>query len=246
MPYTHYIPKEPMFNFFSHQTESPESIDPLFATEKELILYVIKEATITSEIYKEHSLPEWKAQYPVVQSHLLSYNVWKEDRTIIGEWAKTSDDEEILRAIYENRRSGFLYTKDENICHPELYLNVHLPDDLIDCYIDSSSFLRETLSEESDRLKSMLKVGFNSTVMITSSSFLNEKIQSRIDEIVAIKRKKKEDKTKDKLKAFLITASATKSVLTGNAIDDVVDASINDTVNDDVLDYMNKLFGDKK
>ena len=240
MPYNTFIHKELMFNFFSHQTESnsvPDP-DPLFATEKELILYVIKEATITSEIYKEHSLPEWKAQYSKRRGHVFLYDVWREDRTIIGEWAKTSDDEEILRAIYENRRSGFLYTKDEIYCHPELYLNVHLPDDLIDCYIDSSSFLRETLSEESDRLHDMLKVGFNST--------LNEKIQSRIDEIVAIKRKKKEDKTKDKLKAFLITAAATKSVLTGNAIDDVVDASINDTVNDDVLDYMNKLFGDKK
>ena len=229
-----------MFNFFSHQTESnsvPDP-DPLFATEKELILYVIKEATINSEIYKEHSLPEWKAQYSKRRGHVFSYDVWREDRTIIGEWAKTSDDEEILRAIYDTHRTGFLYMNDENIFHPKLYLNVHLPDDLIDCYIDSSSFLRETLSEEFLRLHDMLKVGFNST--------LNEKIQSRIDEIVAIKRKKKEDKTKDKLKAFLITAAATKSVLTGNAIDDVVDASINDTVNDEVLEYMTKLFGKVK
>ena len=229
-----------MFNFFSHQTESnsvPDP-DPLFATEKELILYVIKEATITSEIYKEHSLPEWKAQYSKRRGHVFLYDVWKEDRTIIGEWAKTSDDEEILRAIYDTHRTGFVLVYISEIIYPKLYLNVNLPDDLIDCYINSPIFLREDLSKESDRLHDMLKVGFNST--------LNEKIQSRIDEIVAIKRKKKEDKTKDKLKAFLITASATKSVLTGNAIDDVVDASINDTVNDDVLDYMNKLFGDKK
>ena len=52
--------------------------------------------------------------------------------------------------------------------------------------------------------------------------------------------------TKDKLKAFLITASATKSVLTGNSIDDVVDASITEDVDDDVLDYMNKLLGKVK
>ena len=236
-----------MFNFFSHQTESnsvpvPDP-DPLFATEKELILYVIKEATITSEIYKEHSLPEWKAQYPERRGPIFLLDVWREDTTIIGEWAKTSDDEEILRAIYDTHRTGFLYTNhyltsDENIFHPKLYLNVHLPDDLIDCYIDSSSFLRETLSEESDRLHDMLKVGFNST--------LNEKIQSRIDEIVAIKRKKKEDKTKDKLKAFLITAAATKSVLTGKSIDDVVEETITEDVDDKVLDYMNKLFGEVK
>ena len=117
-------------------------------------------------------------------------------------------------------------------------MNVHLPDDLIDCYINSPAFLIENLSKESDRLHDMLKVGFSSVV--------NEKIQRRIDEIVIIKRKKKEDKTKDKLKAYLITAAATKSVFTGNSIDDVIEASINDNVDDQVLDYMNKLFGDKK
>ena len=74
----------------------------------------------------------------------------------------------------------------------------------------------------------------------------NERIQSRIDEIVINKRKRKEDKIKNKLKAFLITAAATKSVLSGNSIDDVVDASITEDVDDDVLDYMTKLFGDKK
>jgi len=240
MPYNNHIQNKHMFNFFSHQTESPESIDPLFATEKELILYVIKEATINSEIYNERALPEWKAQYSKRQGPIFLHDVWEDDEKLILELAKTSDDEEILRAIYDTHRTGFVlvYLCVEEKIYPKLYLNVHLPDDLIDCYINSPIFLREDLSEEFLRLYDMLKVGFNST--------LNEKIQSRIDEIVAIKRKKKEDKTKDKLKAFLITASATKSVLTGNAIDDVVDASINDTVNDDVLDYMNKLFGDKK
>lgn len=227
-----------MFNFFSHQTESPESIDPLFATEKELILNVIEHATITSEIYKEHSLPEWKAQYSIKQGRIFQYNVWEDDQQLICELAKTSDDEEILRAIYDTHRTGFVLAFISEIIYPKLYLNVNLPDDLIDCYINSAFFLRETLSEESDRLHDMLKVGFNSTV--------NEKIQRLIDEIVIIKRKKKEDKTKDKLKAFLITASATKSVLTGKSIDDVVEASITEDVDDDVLDYMNKLLGKVK
>ena len=226
-----------MFNFFSNPTESPDP-DPLFATEKELILSVIRCTTTTSKIYKEHSLPEWKAQYSIKQGRIHAYNVWENDQQLICELAKTSDDEEILRAIYDTHRDGFFLLYIGQMQYPELYLNVHLPDDLIDCYIDSSSFLRETLSEESDRLHDMLKVGFNSTV--------NEKIQSRIDEIVIIKRKNKEDKTKDKLKAFLITASATKSVLTGNSIDDVVEDSITEDVDDKVLDYMNKLFGDKK
>ncbi len=32
-----------MFNFFSNQTQSPESPDPLFTTEKELILHVYEQ-----------------------------------------------------------------------------------------------------------------------------------------------------------------------------------------------------------
>ena len=58
MPYNTFIHKELMFNFFSHQTESnsvPDP-DPLFATEKELILYVIKEATIILFLNGKHSI----------------------------------------------------------------------------------------------------------------------------------------------------------------------------------------------
>jgi hypothetical protein len=227
-----------MFNFFSDQTESNSVPDPLFATEKELILYVIEHATSHSKTYAKHALDEWKAQYPVKQGYIHPYNVWENDQQLICELAKTSDDEEILRAIYDTHRTGFFLLYIGQMQYPKLYLNVNLPDDLIDCYINSAFFLIEDLSEKSDRLKSMLKVGFNSTV--------NEKIQRLIDEIVIIKRKKKEDKTKDKLKAFLITASATQSVLKGNFVDDVVDASITEDVDDDVLDYMNKLLGKVK
>ena len=229
-----------MFNFLSNQTKSPESPDPfnfLFATEKKLILHVIEHATIGSQMYSKHALPEWKAQYTNKQGYLSSIYVCEDDRTIIGEWAETSDDEEILRAIYRNHRAGSMLLHVQIMC-PKLYLNANLPDGLIECYINSPSFIIENLSEERDRLQSMLKVGFDSSV--------NERIQGRIDEIVVIKRKKKEDKTKNNLKAFLITASATKSVLSGNSIDDVVDASINDTVNDEVLEYMTKLLGEKK
>ena len=228
-----------MFNFFSNPTQSPKSTEPEFATEKELIMYVIEHATSHSKTYDKHALGEWKAQYSIKQGRIHPYNVWEDDQQLICELAKTSDDEEILLAIYNTHRTGFVLSYIGQAIYPELYLNINLPDDLIDCYINSAFFLLgEGLSKESYRLQEMLKVGFNSTV--------NEKIQRRIDEIVVIKRKKKEDKTKDKLKAFLITASATKSVLTGNPIDDVVDASITEDVDDEVLDYMNKLFGDKK
>ena len=231
-----------MFNIFSNQTQSPDP-DPLFATEKELILYVIKRATDSSGMYNEYALDEWKAQYPVQHGYMHSFNVWEYDHGLICKLAETSDDEEILRAIYDTHRTGFVLYCIGEITYPKLYLNANLPDGMIECYINSPIFLREDLSKERDRLQEMLKGGFNSTV--------NEKIQRRIDEIISIKRKIKEDKTKDKLRAFLITAAATKSVLTGDSldtstIDDVVDASINDTVDDDVLDYMTKLFGDKK
>ena len=44
-------------NFLSNQTESNSVPDPLFATEKELILSVIRCGTYSSQIYKEHALP---------------------------------------------------------------------------------------------------------------------------------------------------------------------------------------------
>ena len=225
-----------MFNFFSNQTESNSVPDPVFATEKELILYVIKETSSFSKIYNEHACPHWKARYSIKQDCLYPYNVWQNDESLILELAKTSDDEEILRAIYNTHRIGFVLAYTAHIIYPELYLNINLPDDLIDCYLNSDlrKLMREDFFKESVRLKNMLKVGFNSTV--------NEKIQRRIDEIVIIKRKEKEDKTKNKLKAFLITASATKSVLKGNSIDDVVETSITEDVDEEVLDYMNKLF----
>ena len=226
-----------MFNFLSNQTESPDP-EPVFETEKELILHVIRFATGASNKYKEHALPQWKAQYPDKQGYFFSHRVWEQDYELICELAKTSDDEEILRAIYDTHRDGFLLLCIGQMQYPKLYLNVNLPNDLIYYYINSADCLIEDLSKERKRLNRMLEVGFNSTV--------NEKIQRRIDEIVAEKRKIKEDKTKDKLKAFLITAAATKSVLSGNSIDDVVDASITEDVDDDVLDYMTKLFGDKK
>ena len=241
-----------MFNFFSNQTESQdpsnqtESQDPVFTlpklTEKELILYVIKETAFASnfsKIYNELALPEWKAQYSIKKGRIRPYNVWEDDESLILELAQTSDDEDIIRAIYDTHRTGFVLVYTGEIIYPELYLNINLPDDLIDCYINSPIFLLgEDLSKESVRLQNMLKVGFNSTV--------NEKIQRRIDEIVIIKRKKKENKTKNKLKAFLITASATKSVLTGNSVDDVVEETINEEVDEQVLDYMNKLLGKVK
>ena len=228
-----------MINFFFNQTESPDlDPDPEFPTEKELIMYVIEHATSYSKTYDKHALGEWKAQYSRKEGYVHSYNVWERDHQLICELAKTSDDEEILRAIHDNHRTGFILAYISEIIYPKLYLNVNLPDDLIDYYINSIFFLGEDLSKESHSLKLMLKVGFNSTV--------NEKIQRRIDEIVIMKRKKKEDKAKNELKAFLITAAATKSVMTGNSIDDVVEASINDTVDDDVLDYMTKVFGGTK
>jgi urease gamma subunit len=67
-----------------------------------------------------------------------------------------------------------------------------------------------------------------------------------IGDLISKERKKKEDKMKDKLRAFLITADATKSVLTGKSIDDVVEETITEDTDEQVLDYMNKLLGKVK
>ena len=53
----------------------------------------------------------------------------------------------------------------------------------------------------------------------------------------------KEDEIKQKLTAFLTTAAAAKSVLTGNSIDDVVEQTITSDVDDVILDCMNDLLG---
>ena len=80
----------------------------------------------------------------------------------------------------------------------------------------------------------------------TEYKYITEETKAKIDALVAEWdaeiRRKKEDKTKQKLTAFLTTAAATKSVLTGNSIDDVVEQTITSDVDDAVLDYMNKLF----
>ena len=74
----------------------------------------------------------------------------------------------------------------------------------------------------------------------------NSIINNHINRLIAIKRKKKEDKIKNKLSAFLITAAATKSVLTGNSVGDVVEATITEDTDEQVLDCMDKLFGEVK
>ena len=231
-----------MFNFFSNQTSLPEPVspDPVFVTEKELLLYVIENEIdpYGSKTYSKHALPEWKAQYSKKKDYVNRSAVWEKDRDLILELAKTSDDKEILRAIYDNHRDGFLLMYISDRLYPELYLNVNLPDDLVDNYINSPFFPGEASCYGNYRLSRMLKVGFNST--------LNTKIQKRIDGIDSEERKKKADKTKNKLKAFLITTSAANSVLKGKSIDDVVADSITEDVDEDVLNYINKLLGEKR
>jgi hypothetical protein len=141
--------------------------------------------------------------------------------------ARTSDDEDIIRALYTIRRSRLL----SDYHHLSMSENKNLPNDIF-------KYCLYGLDEDIKQLTRMSKVKYK-----INGENKNTMITNRINKLIAIKRKKKEDKTKNNLKAFLITAAATKSVLTGKSIDDIVEATITEDVDEQVLDYMNKLLG---
>ncbi len=205
-----------------------------FKTEKELILHIIdrySSESLTQE-YDKVARKEWKEKY---YKNYRRHQVYKWDSWFMSHLAKTSDDEDIIRALYTIRHSRLL----SDYHYLSMSVNKNLPDDIF-------KYCLYGLDEDIKQLTRMSKVEYK-----INGENKNTMITNRINKLIAIKRKKKEDKTKNNLKAFLITAAATKSVLTGDSldtstIDDVVDASINDTVNDEVLEYMTKLLGDKK
>jgi hypothetical protein len=202
-----------------------------FKTEKELILHIIENYSNKplSQLYDRVARKEWKEKY---HDDSVDYQVYRWDNWLMRDLAIFSDDEDIIRALHTIRNAKILNSDSNRVV--SIFVNKNIPDDIFEYYLIYND-------DDIKQLTRMSKVKYK-----INGEKRNRIINSIINDLISLERKKKEDKTKDKLKAFLITASATKSVLTGNAIDDVVDASINDTVNDDVLDYMNKLFGDKK
>ena len=200
-----------------------------FKTEKELILHIIdrySSESLTKE-YDEVARKEWKEKY---YENGIPHQVYKWDSWFMNHLAKTSDDEDIIRALYTIRHSSLL----SDYHYLSMSVNKNLPDDIF-------NYCLYSLDEDIKQLTRMSKVEYK-----INGEKRNSIINNHINGLIAMRRKKKEDKTKIKLKAFLITADATKSVLTGKSIDDVVEATITEDVDEQVLDYMNKLLGEVK
>lgn len=207
-----------------------------FSTEKELILlvidrcyddrYSISYSSTESKIYHKIAPKEWKTNskyFDTKHSRGDSYRSW--DYIKLQYLADHCDDEDILRALFESGK-----VKDESSFIRYFIDNVNLPDDIIIKLCEKHRSCGYTLEKMQE----------------TEYKYISEETKAKIDALVAewdaAKRKKKEEETKQKLTAFLTTAAATKSVLTGSSIDDVVEQTITSDVDDAVLDYMNKLF----
>lgn len=219
-----------MFNKIWDQ--SSVSKEKPWSTEKELILYMIDKSygfdsySNSSEIYHENALEKWKINskyFDTEHSMGKSFHSW--DSTKLEYLADHCDDADILRAIFESDKIVEKYIFSKSFVE-----NVNLPDDII-------IGLCEKYSWNGDILKQMQTVEYKYITEETKA-----KIAATIAKLKEKLRKGKEDRTKQKLTAFLTTAAATKSVLTGNSIDDVVEQTITSDVDDAVLDYMNKLF----
>ena len=217
-------------NLFNLKTPDPMP----FETEKELILYMIDKSygffklSNHSKIYDKKATREWKNNskyFSIEYSRGACFCAW--DSAKCEYLAQYCDDEDILRPLFESDK----ITYEREITYG--LGNVNLPDDII---------IRLCKKYHLD-LKILERIQKVEYKYITEET--KAKIAATIVECKEKMRKKKEDKTKKKLTAFLTTAAATKSVLTGNSIDDVVEQTITSDVDDAVLDYMNKLF-DKK
>ncbi len=202
-----------------------------FKTEKELILHIIEKCSSesTSQVYDRYARKEWKEKY---RKDGIPYQVYRWDNWLMMELAVFSDDEDIIRALHEIRHARLL--RSDSISALSMSVNKNIPDDLFEYYLNRND-------DDIRQLTRMSKVEYK-----INGEKRNRMITSVIAHLISEERKKKEDETKDKLRAFLITTDATKSVLTGKSIDDVVEETINEDVNEQVLDYMNKLLGKVK
>ncbi len=219
-------------NLFNSKTPDPTP----FETEKELILYMIDKSygfdtySDHSEIYHKKASIGWKynSQYFSLEySRGKSYRSW--DSAKLEYLADYCDDADILRAVFESDK-----IRQQRYYLAPFIRNVNLPDDVIIGLCEKySSGWNLNLKV----IKRMQEVEYKYITEETKA-----KIAATIVELKEKMRKEKEDKTKQKLTAFLTTAAATKIVLTGNSIDDVVEQTITSDVDDAVLDYMNQLF----
>tara|TARA_Y100000015_G_C2380484_1_gene84714 strand:- start:63 stop:716 length:654 start_codon:yes stop_codon:yes gene_type:complete len=216
-----------MFNYLFSKTK----FYPKFTTEKELILYIIENCThdSISHVYRDYALTEWKEKHTAM---MHEWPIYDYDDWLIRHLSKVTDDEDIIRAIFKVKDSG---TKRSEYTG-NLIFNKNLPIDIIKEFLTAPLHSRELTD------MSMMEYKY-----ITKE--IKDSIEERIVSNKIAKRKRKEDKTRDKLKAYLLTVNATKSVLNGRmAVNDIVEQTITSDVNDQVLDYMCKIFDviDKK
>ena len=222
-----------MFNKIWDQSNLPEKKQQ-WSTEKELILLAIEKydnQDNRSKFYYDNASDEWK-----VNSDYISFDHYdhggrfaRDDDRIFQHLAANCADEDILRALF-NRNEVDKIIDSRFYPFSHFLENPNLPADIIDKLCEKYSCCSYTI-------RKIPTVGYKYI-----SDETKAKIDARIAEWDAEIRKKKEDKTKQKLTAFLTTAAATKSVLTGSSIDDVVEQTITSDVDDAVLDYMNRLF----
>lgn len=202
-----------------------------FKTEKELILHIIENysSKSTSQLYDRFARKEWKEKY---HDNGTKYQVYRWDNWLMRDLAIFSDDEDIIRALHKIRYSSLLRSDSHRAL--SMSVNKNLPDDIFQYHLIY-------YSDDIKQLTRMSEVEYK-----INGEKRNRMINSVIGDLISKERKKKEDKTKDKLRAFLITADATKSVLTGKSIDDVVEETITEDTDGQVLYYMNKLLGKVK
>ena len=219
-----------MFNKIWDQS----SVSNGWSTEKELILLAIEKYDTNntrSKFYYDNATQEWRVNSDYISSDHYDDRFSKDDDRIFRHLAEHCADEDIIRALFSRNEKDMIIGKGPSNYSWFLY-NVNLPADIIDKLFEDSGYTYVCRKMQSVRYK-----------------YITEETKAKIDALVAQWdaeiRKKKEDKTKQKLTAFLTTAAATKSVLTGNSIDDVVEQTITSDIDDAVLDYMNTLF-DKK
>jgi hypothetical protein len=202
-----------------------------FKTEKELILHIIENhsSKSTSQLYDRFARKEWKDKY---HDNGTKYQVYRWDSWLMRDLAIFSDDEDIIRALHKIRYSSLLRSDSHHVL--SMSVNKNIPCDLFQYHLFYNS-------DDIKQLTRMSEVKYK-----INGEKRNRMINSVIGDLISKERKKKEDKMKDKLRAFLITADATKSVLTGKSIDDVVEETITEDTDEQVLYYMNKLLGKVK
>jgi len=202
-----------------------------FKTEKELILHIIENHSSKSftQLYDRFARKEWKEKY---HDNDTKYQLYRWDNWLMRDLVVFSDDEDIIRALHKIRYSRIL--KSDSHGALSMSVNKNIPDDIFEYYLYWND-------DDIKQLTRMSEVKYK-----INGEKRNRMINSVIGDLISKERKKKEDKMKDQLRAFLITADATKSVLTGKSIDDVVEETITEDTDEQVLYYMNKLLGKVK